>query len=317
VADESVPKKDGVTNTVASNPRQAHLAFERKLPEMLAIPDDLLPPINFDAIVVANSILTAAPRIKAKRHLLEKVQPFDIRWVDDIEDCGLTLVHSQAIVRFAEESLSGADLEFLMEQHAGLIRDAVSLEGRKLLDPVKVDKLPRSTTQDQVGHDVLGIVNVFLSAWPQIEGRCPSTKAELEHVRERANLYVLATTTKGEQQTSLSEALLNRKRAAYLGLRAYRKIRYGLLLVLDDQEKVDEIAPPLGRSKRKARKGATTEGQTQPSQNAADDEDDLDDDLVDDPASAAPVAAAPAARAAASAVRVGMPGSPPTQEGAE
>lgn len=65
---------------LTGNQRQAHLAYARKVPEMLEVPDDVLPVINFDAIVLTNSVLTAAPRIKGKRHLLEKVQPFDMRF---------------------------------------------------------------------------------------------------------------------------------------------------------------------------------------------------------------------------------------------
>lgn len=318
MADVLDPKNGGLAGGMpsASSSRQAHLAFARKLAELLAVPDEKLPPINFDAIVVTNSILTAVPRIKGKRHLLEQVQPFELRWIDDLEDYGLTLGHAQAVVRFAEESLSGADLAFLVEQHAGLIRDALSLEGRNLLDPLKVAKLPRSTTQGQVGHDVLAITNVFLSAWPQLAGRCPITKEELEVVRERANLYILATTTRGDQQTSLAEALLNRRRAAYLALLAYRKIRIGLMLMLDDQDKVDEIAPPLGRSKRKARKTAPSEP-AQTDHDAQADDAELDDAELDDAEDAAPAAAVASPRAANSAVRVGMPGSPPTQEGEE
>lgn len=284
---------------------------------MLESPEDVLPVINFDAIVLTNSVLTAAPRIKGKRHLLEKVQPFDMRWVDDLEDYGLTLGHAQAVVRFAEESLSGADLAYLLEQHANLIRDAVSLEGRKLLDPVKVSKLPRSTTQAQVGHDVLAITNFFLSSWAQLEGRCPATKPELEELRERANLYILATTTRGDQQTSLAEAVLNRRRAAYLVLRAYRKVRVGLMLVLDDQEKVDEIAPPLGRAKRKARRSAPPPQPSADNEQSASDDEALDEDELDAADDETPMGAAALSNGSSPAVRVGMPGSPPTQDDAE
>jgi hypothetical protein len=296
--------------------RQAHLAFARKFAEMLEVPDDRLPIINFDAIVVTNSVLMAVPRIQSKRQLLEKVQPFLMRWVDDLEDYGLTLGHTQAVVRFAEESLSGADLDYLLEQHASLIRDADSLVGRKLLDRVKVSNLPRTTTHSQVGHDVLAITNFFLSSWPQIEGRCPMLQEELGLLRERANLYILATTTRGDQQTSLAEALLNRRRAAYLVLLAYRKIRIALMLLLDDQPKVDEIAPPLGRSKRKARKTRPTE-QTpaaSDSEQGTDDEE-LGDDL--DSEDDVPVAVVSPVNATLSTARVGMPGSSPTQDDAE
>jgi hypothetical protein len=303
----------------AANTRQAHLAFERILPEMLEVPEDDLPVINFDTIVLTNSILKAVPTILAKRHLFEQVRPFLMRWVDHLEDYGLTLGHTQAVVRFAEVALSGIDLAFLLDQHESLIRDAISLEGRKLLDPVGVSKLPRSTTQSQVGHDVLAITNFFLSSWSRLEGRCPVTKEELEEVRERANMYILATTLRGDQQTSLVEALLNRRRAAYLALRAYRHIRAALMLLLDDREKVDAIAPPLGRTKRKAHRN------TSPSEPAAFgvnndvDGEDEEPEQVDfgAPANAAAPRAAAEPEAPAAPVRPGMPGSSPTLEDEE
>lgn len=300
------------------NPRQAHLAFERQYPEMILVPDDLLPLINFDAIVLTDSVLAAAPRIKAKRYLFEKVQPFDMRWVDDLEDYGLALGHAQAVVRFAEESLSGADLGYLMEEHESLVSDVDALLRRKLLDPVQVSKLPRNTTHAQVGHDVLAISNFLLSRWPQLEGRCPSTKEELEHARERSNLYILATTAKGDRQTSLTEAVLNRRRAAYLVLSAYRHIRSALMLVLDSQEKVDEIAPPLGRRKKSRRNAASSEAPISGNGDDASSEAEAsDDDELEAAEEETPIAVVAAPQSTAAAVRIGMPGSSPTQDGAE
>lgn len=287
MANEDDDKKSGVGEQPADmidlpaagsseNRRQAHLAYGRVYSQLQEQPEDELIVINFDVSAVVNSVLAVAPAVKRKRHLLEEVRPFDMRLADDLEDFALALAYTHSLVRIAEDTIETEDIPYLMAKRTQLLNDGKSLAGRGLLDAAKLAKLSHTNNHSELAYDALGLAELFLQAEDRLRGKSPVPREELEEVRDRANRVILALSIKGEKQTSLADALLERRRAATKLVKAHRKVRVALQLVLGKIELVNEIIPELQVRKRtKKRKGESAEVE-------ASEQDPLDDGFDDD-----------------------------------
>lgn len=313
------------TEPVAANPRQAHLAYARVRSQLQELPDHELIVINFDVAAVINSMLTIAPALQRNRALLDPVRPFDRRLVDQFEDFGLALAHTHSMVRIAEDTISAEDVPYLTERRTQLLSDARSLAGRGLLDPAKLDNLSHTNNHSELAYDALGLAELFLQAEDRLRGKSPVPHEELIEVRDRANRVILALSAKGEKQTSLAEALFERRRAATKVVLTHRAVRVALLHVLGKQALVDEIVPPLQLRKRsKKNKGESSPENQEPAQDPlADTLEDLDAELADDtddveapvqPPRNSEVTAKSNAKRVKSAVGDGLPGASPTDD---
>lgn len=248
-----------VTPGAPLNQRRADLAYVRVSPSYSEYSDDELMNINFDVPSVVPQLLTTAGRVKSNRHLLEPVQPFDIRMVDEFEDYVLAFAHTHALVRIAEDTIESEDIPFLFDRRRYLLDVGAIAATAGLLDRAKLSKFDRSSDRAELAYDAMGLAQLFLQYWPKLKGNVPLTREALEALRDRANNVLLMLSTKNDKQTSVQEATLERRRAATKVFRSLRKIRIALALVLDTQEQVDEFAPRVQiRKRRKGAKGAST-----------------------------------------------------------
>jgi hypothetical protein len=236
------------------NQRRADLSYARLVSRLRAQDETKLVVINFDVPSVVAQLLATASRVKANRHLFESVRPFDMRMVDDFEDTTLSLAYAHALVRIAEDTIESEDVPYLFEQRSFLIHVGNIAVRAKLLDPAKLKKFDNSADQEELAYDSLSLAELYLRTWDKLAGKVPVTKEQLEAVRDRANSVMLMQSSKGEKQTSVVEAGLDRRRAATKVFHDLRKIQFALGLVLDTQEQMDAIAPPV--QARKRRKGA-------------------------------------------------------------
>lgn len=312
---------------VAANPRQAHLAYGRVYSQLKELPDHELIVINFDIVAVINGMLKVAPSVQRNRALLEQVRPFDMRLVDHFEDFALALAHTHSLVRIAEDTISAEDVPYLTERRTQLLNDARSLAGRGLIDSAKLDKLSHTNNHSELAYDALGLAELFLQAEERLRGKSPVPHEELIEVRDRANRVILALGAKGEKQTSLAEALFERRRAATKVIKTHRTVRIALLLVLLKQALVDEIIPPLKvRKSSKKGKGETSPENQDPAQDPLVDQldEEFDAELADDdtddveppaqPPRNSEVTAKSGAKRVKSAVGDGLPGASPTDD---
>ena len=279
-----------VLGVPAINQRRADLAHARVSPSYREYSDDELMNINFDVPSVVPQLLTTATRVKANRHLLEPVRPFDMKIVDEFEDYVLSLAHTHALVRIAEDTIESVDVPFLFERRRHLLGVGAIAADAGLLDRAKLKKFDRSSDRSELAYDAMGLAELFLQNWSKLQGNVPLTREALESLRDRANNVLLMLSTKNEKQTSVQEATLERRRAATKVFRSLRKIQIALALVLDTDEQVNEIAPPVQvRKRKKGAKGDTTPEVTEAAeQDEFDDGEDEDTTDVDDGAAINP-----------------------------
>jgi hypothetical protein len=252
--------EQGASTPVVSTPlnrRRADLAYARLLTQLRGQDETKLVFINFDVPSVVAQLLATAGRVKANRDLFEPVRPFDMRIVDDLEDTTLSLAYTHALVRIAEDTIESEDIPYLFEQRSFLVHVGAMAVRAKLLDPAKLKKINNSADQEELAYDSLSLSELYLRTWGKLAGKVPISKEQLEAIRDRANNVMLMQSTKGEKQTSVIEASLDRRRAATKAFSDLSKIRFALGLVLDTPEQVDAIAPPV--QARKRRKGAKSD----------------------------------------------------------
>lgn len=194
----------------------------------------------------------------------------------------------------------------------------------KLLNPAKLKKFDNSADQEELAYDALSLAELYLRTWDKLAGKVPVSKEQLEAVRDRANNVMLMQSTKGEKQTSVVEATLDRRRAATKAFGDLYKLRMALGLVLDTPEEVDAIAPPI--QARKRRKGAKSDappaGNETGTEGSADDVEDADADEPSDTHTTAPGVQPPRTsvlqfkgeKPLKAAVGDGLPGSSPVDD---
>lgn len=255
----SVDEPEAATPAASAplNARRADLAYQRLLAQLRAQDDTKLVLINFDVPSVVGQLLATAARVKANRHLFESVRPFDARIVDDLEDTALSLAYTHALARIAEDTIASEDIPYLFEQRSFLVHVGNVAVRAKLLDSAKLKKIDNSADQEELAYDALSLAELYLRSWGKLAGNVPVSKEQLEAIRDRANNVMLMQSTKGQKQTSVVEAGLDRRRAATKAFNDLAKIRFALGLVLGSREEVDEIAPPV--QARKRRKGAKSD----------------------------------------------------------
>jgi hypothetical protein len=185
------------------------------------------------------------------------------------------------LVRIAEGTIASEDIPYLTARRAQLLRDAQSAAGWGLIDSAKLTNLTHTNNHSDLAIDSLALAELFLQNEERLRGKCPVPHEVLIEVRDRANRVMLALSAKGEKQVSVTEATLERRRAATLAVLAYRAIRAALLMVLKKQELVNEIVPPLQVRKRTKKKGDSGPSNDIPAGDTLQDE--LGDDVGNSP----------------------------------
>lgn len=300
-----------------------HLAHERLQPELQAYPLHRLVVINFDVPRVVNNALTIATRLKAHRYLFLDVRPFNMSWIDNLEDYALALGHSHAVVKIAESREVSEDVPFLLAQRRQLHLEAAAAAGRGDLDPAKLKDLNHGNDHTELVYDCVGLVQLFLSAWPVLENNTGVKMPRLMEIRERANRLMMSKNNEDDRDASLASAQLDRRRSATGLVTVFRRIRGAMALVVDDFSMIEELVPPLAPRKRKKLTQvlpniSTTEEdddgfETEDNNQAFNADDDDQDDGFDASPSAPAVATSPA-KPTSPAVHPGLPGSSPIQD---
>lgn len=196
--------------------------------------------------------------------------------------------------------------------------EAAAAAGRGDLDAAKLRELSHGNDHTELVYDCIGLVQLFLSAWPVLENNTGIKMPKLLEIRERANRLMMSKNNDEDRDTSLAAAMLDRRRSATGLVTVFRRIRGALALVVDDFALIEELTPPLAPRKRKKSTQAPVNPEEEDDDgfeveaNETSDVSEADDD--NDAFDAAPVAAATAAKTNGAAVRPGMPGSSPIQE---
>ena len=283
-------------------------AYERRLAEIRAVPDDALIAMNLDVHASVTTVLGALPEILALRKEMAKLPNLNQALVDGLED--YTEAAAEANSRYVTATAPEEDIIALnaeaMKLRETLHSDAVALANRRLIDPSKLKSFQGLVGYKNVGFDVIDWANIMRDAWPTIKGKTALTAEEVQRAKDVGERLVRAAGLREQGPAVLAEVARIRQQVLTLLVKSYDEVRRAISFLRWKEDDVETIAPSLygGRTRKQPSTDANNAPATPASGNA--------DAQV---ASAAPVGGAnnphAAAPSVAQAAASGLPGANP------
>jgi hypothetical protein len=246
-------------------------AYDRCLPAMAALADNDLAAVNIDVGVAITTVRGALAKIAAFRpRFAAELPALDTTPLDQLEDYALALAHAQglyltavtppeAIGQLGQEALELRDL---------LHSDAQAMARHALVDAQRIRGLKQGMGYRGTAFDLIGLVGVLREAWPQIEGKTPTSPAALDRAEAVADQLLGALGDREAAPAIVAALSQQRQRAFTLLFRAYDDARRAITYLRWREDDVDQIAPSLyqGRGGRaKATPAPATSGADTPS----------------------------------------------------
>ncbi len=231
-------------------------AYEKTLPEILALPEDELITINIDVMAAVTSVTGALPEIRAMRDAIAaQWRNFDFEQFDKLEQYTLALnqAHSSYRSAFAPKANVAelaAELTVLRDK---LLVNAQSLASMGLINSEQLKNVKVGTGYRALASDVLTLDTVFRENWAQIASKTPFSQADLHAAGSLALELVAAVGQREQAPVLVGEAALMRQKAFTLFVRAYDEARRAVLYLRAKAGDADSIAPSLyqGRAGRR------------------------------------------------------------------
>ena len=281
-----------IVNALLATRNASSDAFDRILPEMLAINADRLRSVNVDVPTVVARVLGAAPRVLALRVDIVRDAPLvEIKLLDNLEDYAYAL--QEAHVRCISVGKTPDELRALYDEGESmrtLLRsDGTAAVHRGFIDPARLKPCEGLTGFRNVATELSVLVNVMTGAWPKLQGRCGVTQEELVRARDVADALLQYAGLREQSPEARTAAVDLRERAFTLLVNGYEEARRAVLYLRWYQGDADIIAPSLfaGRHRSSSK-----------------------DDVVEPAAPIETAAATPAAAVPSQTRAYGPPGSP-------
>jgi hypothetical protein len=226
---------------------QLKAAFERRLPEILAVPAEDAVSMNLDVNVAVCIILGSLPEITAHRGAIAGIAGVDQAAVDALEDYALAT--QEAHTRATTAGVPATDLVALNEEalrlREALRLDVAALANRKLVDPSRLAPIRGLVGYRNVASELISYATIVIDCWPSLAGRAPMTYDELVHAKEVGTRLLYAAGLREQAQTGAAEAVLLRNRALKLLTHAYSEVRRAITFLRWYEGDTDQIAPSL------------------------------------------------------------------------
>ena len=301
------------TQVAPSIPDEFEEAYQRRLNEIKAVPDDQISHNNLDTHAAVTTILGALPEIRALREEMARVPQLDIGLVDALEDHAKATGQANSLYTIAttpKEDLVALNAAAMKERDV-LRTDCLALATRGLLDRDRLAPFKNLVGYKNVAFELIDYANLLKECWAAIEGKTALTAEEIAEAKGIGMRLVEAAGLREQAPIVAAEAAKIRHQALTLLARAYDEVRRAVIFLRWKDDDADTIAPSLyaGRG-GKGRPDAQAPAPTEPAP-------------VEAAGAATPAtgAAAPAAFVAAPAsgtppgpaVRIaqGLPGAPP------
>src|SRR4051812_33661697 len=155
-------------------------AFERWRDVIAAVPDTALVHINLDVVNTAIRARTAARHIEPYRDRAATLPNFEITSFDRLEDYALAAEHAHTLYLTAS---SPKDELPALKKHAMALRRRMRKELTMLIErAIVADKLRKKLSHgrrpEQVGQDLLTLVQFARDHWSVISGKTPIQLSE-------------------------------------------------------------------------------------------------------------------------------------------
>lgn len=223
-------------------------AYEALLPEIEAVADDELTPVNIDMMAAITTVTGALPEIRGMRPAIAAGLPgFNLEQFDKLEQYTLALTHAHTRYRktFAPKEDLAELADELDEIRDHMMTNAASLAKMRLISGEQLRSLKTIPGYKALASDVLTLCSTFSDDWDKLEGKTPFTQEELHRVGTRALELVSAVGQREQGPITTGEAVLLRQKAFTLFLRAYDQARRAVQYLRNDFGDADDIAPSL------------------------------------------------------------------------
>jgi hypothetical protein len=247
------------TKKTASDPpntTRSDDAYNRLMPEILAVPDGDSIPITVDIPAVITTVLGAAARILGMREVISTTfKDYDFSRLERLPEYALALGHSQALYRAAWSPPPpiAAAAEELTRTRDVLFSDAWALANHGFINPERLKECKTAIGYRAVAFDVLTLAAVIREKWSAVEGKTPLTLADLNQAVTKAENLLAAVGLKEQTPAMIGEASRIRQKAFTLFMNVYEDARRAIQYVRSKEGDADDIAPSLyaGRSRQK------------------------------------------------------------------
>lgn len=190
-------------------------AYHKHLPDMLAVKDDELIPINLDPRAIVFAVLGSLPEIRKYESTIRELPKYPLASFENLEGYAQALYYAHAIQLGAfapDDEVVKLYLENTHERDV-LLADATALAKRDLIPAKQVESFKGMSGYKNVSSDVIGLAEVLEAHWPAIEGKTALTRAELQQAKQNAERLVRVASIREQSPAVVADAQLNRQRA--------------------------------------------------------------------------------------------------------
>jgi hypothetical protein len=244
---------------------EREIAYARVLAEIEALPLEETRHITVNVPAASMLALGALPKIRALREAMVTYLTFPpLEALDKLYDYAHAAAHAHAclVLQGDRETALRPLLAEASPLRERMLLSAELLANCGLLKAGTVAAIRRGTGRLDAAQDLAALATLFSSEWPSIESKVPVTRADVERAAELGK-QLLDALGRRQQRTDGSaepgELETQLAKAYELFRRAYGQCRRAVVYLRYDEGDADEIAPPLGQSRRRPRPpGPTT-----------------------------------------------------------
>lgn len=242
---------------------EAEQAYDRVLPEILALPSADVLVIRTDVGNAVKIALATVDRVEPFRDLLEELPGFDVANLDALRDLALAAYHTQATYVDVEDDGVAELASEALALRSFLVRAARALADVELVSAGRVDQIREGRSYIDLATDLHALRRLFGDAAATIEGKTAVTAAHLERA---GALGVELLDALGDRETNDAEGPSPselRARAFTLLRHAYDQIRRAVHYTRWDDGDAAELVPSFYAKTRRRRRSAEAEAATE------------------------------------------------------
>lgn len=229
-------------------------AYERRLAEIRAVPDEALIVMNLDVHASVATVLGALPEILALRKEMAKLPNLNQALVDGLEDYAQAAAEANS--RFVTATAPAEDIVALnaeaMKLRETIRSDAIALANRGLIDASKLKAFQGLVGYKNVGFELIDWANLMRDAWAVVNGKTALTADEIHKAKDVGERLVRAAGLREQGPAVLADVARIRQQSFSLLVTAYDEVRRAISFIRWKEDDIETIAPSLygGRNRR-------------------------------------------------------------------
>lgn len=223
-------------------------AYQSVEPELRALPESALVPLNTDVVAATATVLARLPRILSFREQVVRELPhFPVEVFDRLEVVTKAAAWAQAgavAPQGPNQALRDRRAR-LAEIRATFLTDLRALSQRGLLDLSALGELRHPQGFENAAAQVLALVAFLRQHWAAVEHKTAITQAEVDEAKRLAEQMTYLLGRRHASRSDVGAQRLLRHQAFTLFVRTYDEVRRALSYLRWHSRDVDTIAPSV------------------------------------------------------------------------